>query len=156
MFTLSLILSFAWWFTSWTFSLSDADSNESCQFYLGPSTIPSAGRGIIAGKFFSKDDFVEEGVTFTVPSVYARRWQLWNYVYNNDDDDDDDDDDDHSIVACGLSMLYNHHPIVDSVNLKHYWSSYPVTDIFDQREAHTTFTPVFLYSEYIFIFINIT
>ena len=50
----------------------DTDEEGACGYYLGPSTIPLAGRGVIAGQAFNEEDVLEEGITLTVRSSYCK------------------------------------------------------------------------------------
>jgi hypothetical protein len=70
--------------------------------YLVPSRIPNAGRGVVAGTFFMKEDFIEECVTLQVPKPTTYATQLMHYVYGSNHDD-------YSMVMFGPSSLFNHH-----------------------------------------------
>ena len=94
---------------------------EECGYYMAPSFIPGAVRGIIAGKNYSDSELVESTPSILVPNEDIRRFQLFNYVYASNDED-------YSIAVFGAAMLFNHH---NPKTVTHYWHEavVPNTDI---------------------------
>lgn len=82
-----------------------------CSLYLAPSTIPQAGRGIIAGKDYSLHEGIENAVSLTMKSSFAMSTALANYVFGVDDPD-------YSMMLFGPGALYNSIPLY---NVHHFW-----------------------------------
>jgi len=109
---------------------SVAVDEELCELYMTSSVIPGAGRGIFAGKLYENSSTVDIGPVLTIPKQSASKWPLFDYVYSADDDN-------HSVVAFGVSSIFNH---FRSRNVDRYWLTY-ASDIKSQvYEAHATHT----------------
>jgi hypothetical protein len=94
---------------------------EGCKFYLAPSTISGAGRGIFAGEKFLEGTAVDVAPTLPIHHKYVSEMQLLNYVYGTNDDQ-------YSMVIFGQSNLYNHRDEEDQVAVHHEWLDYDVRD----------------------------
>jgi hypothetical protein len=106
--------------------------------YLVPSRIPNAGRGVVAGISFNKEDFIEQSATLPVPKRTSYATQLMHYVYGSDHED-------YSMVILGPSSLYNHHV---SRNVQYTWADAEVNDVSEVILPYTNMTAsVFRVSE---------
>jgi hypothetical protein len=97
-----------------------------CQFYLAPSLIPGAVRGVIAGKDYQEGDLVDLSVSLVMPSDLISHWQLFNYVYSSNVES-------FSMALFGAGMLYNH---MNPKNLDNYWHSTPSIDAETYRDIY--------------------
>ena len=109
---------------------SAAVDQESCDLYIAPSVIPGSGRGIFAGKLFSNSSTIDIGPVLTLPKESARKWPLFDYVYSADDGN-------HSVVAFGVSSIFNH---FRSKNVERWWYTYAAEIRSQNSEAHATYT----------------
>ena len=107
-------------------------ATEDCSLYLAPSTVPGAGRGIIAGKTFNKGQRIEETITITFKDSDCAGCQLDNYAYVTDDDE-------YSMIKFGAGSLYNHHSFK---NVEYHWSRAEVAQPSNiHPEPYSVFTP---------------
>lgn len=91
--------------------------DSTCDIYLAPSLIPGVGRGVIAGRNYSKQERFDTAVTITLPYSYAREWQLSNYVFSHEEEEQ-------SMVVLGIGMLFNHR---NPEMIYHYWADEKVS-----------------------------
>ncbi len=65
--------------------------------------IPEAGRGVFAGRYYDKHEFIETSMALPIP-INATRYstQLSNYVFATDNQD-------FPIFLFGAAMIYNSH-----------------------------------------------
>lgn len=74
-----------------------------CDLYLAPSKIKNAGRGIIAGREYKKNEYViDEAITMIMSYRFSDRTSLSNYVFASDDEL-------YPMLAYGATTLFNHH-----------------------------------------------
>jgi hypothetical protein len=102
--------------------------------------IEGAGRGVIAGKGFVKDDVFDDAVSLVIASSACSMWQVNNYVYASDNDL-------YSMLIFGPASLFNHNNDASVKNSYFLWSDYTVTPVEAQVEAHTTYTGVTYYAD---------
>jgi hypothetical protein len=115
--------------------LDDGSREEDiCSLYLAPSTIPNAGRGVFAGKYYESQYSLLSTPSLTVPNEHLFYTQLGNYVYASEEEG-------HSLVVFGVAMLFNHKPQGEST-MYHSWADSEVAKVADQLEAHSTFTEI--------------
>ena len=73
----------------------------SCGMFLVPSTIPGAGRGVVAGKDYVAHEFIEGAPTIAVTNYAADHSQLKNYVFGTNDSQ-------FHVIIFGPGNIYNH------------------------------------------------
>jgi hypothetical protein len=93
--------------------------DSECGYFLAPSFIPGAVRGIFAGTNYKNQDLIESTPSVLVPTEQARGVQLFNYVYGSDDED-------YSIAVFGAAMLFNHR---NPKTTTHYWHTVAVPNV---------------------------
>lgn len=96
------------------------DDDASCAYYLAPSTIPRAGRGIYAGVGVRDGDVVDVAPTLPIHHSYVSQMQLLNYVYGTEDEA-------YSMVIFGQANIYNHREDPE-VAVRHEWHDSDVVD----------------------------
>ena len=112
---------------------ADEQDQHECAMYMAPSTIPGAGRGIVAGKDFDEEEVIDSAVSMTIPAHYIGSWQLQNYVYASEEDG-------HSMVLFGVGMLFNH---LLPATVHHYWDTHEVVQTKDNKfQPSTVYSPV--------------
>lgn len=85
-------------------TLARPEGAKPCGYYLTPSLIPGAGRGIVAGRDYNEDEPVESaGPALLVDNTYCPLWSLHNYVYSSASEN-------YSMAVFGVAMLINHSP----------------------------------------------
>ena len=119
---------------------AEGESSDDCGYYMAPSFIPGAARGIFAGKNYKENDLVEYTPSLLVTNDHIRDFQLFNYVYGANDDE-------YSIAVFGAAMLFNHR---NPKSVTHYWHG-PVVENTDITfnifsNAHTSYTELDYYS----------
>ena len=106
-------------------------TNLNCEYYLAPSLIPGAGRGIIAGISFLNQSTIEFGPATSFPFEKIRNTQLNNYVYGAELES-------YSIAVMGASMIFNHRNPKD---LDFHYSIFPpIARKEELLEAHSSYT----------------
>eukprot|EP00600_Ochromonadales_sp_CCMP1393_P000208 CAMPEP_0174984696 /NCGR_PEP_ID=MMETSP0004_2-20121128/17882_1 /TAXON_ID=420556 /ORGANISM="Ochromonas sp., Strain CCMP1393" /LENGTH=116 /DNA_ID=CAMNT_0016237167 /DNA_START=89 /DNA_END=435 /DNA_ORIENTATION=+ len=110
-------------------TLETAFSN--CDLYLIPSTIPDAGRGVVAGRSFEDGERLEVSPTITMSDFSVQNSQLKQYAFNTEIEGT-------QMIVFGPGNIYNHH---QHRNVEHFWAErsviYPIyTDL-----PYTNFTP---------------
>jgi hypothetical protein len=60
-----------------------AQSEAICDIYLATSTMPNSGKGVFAGRPYTKKEEVQYGPILFIRSSHAQNWQLMNYGYGN-------------------------------------------------------------------------
>lgn len=131
MFRLSPIIMPMLIFISWL-AFASIVATEDCDLYLAPSTVPGAGRGVIAGKSFNKGQRIEETITISFKDSDCAGCQLDNYAYITENEE-------YSMIKFGAGSLYNHHNIR---NVDYHWShSETVEPSIIHPEPYSIFTP---------------
>lgn len=74
---------------------------EECGMYLIPSTLPGAGRGVVAGTNFHAHESIEIVPTITINMRTMEACQLKNYGFGSGFDD-------HALIIFGPGNIYNH------------------------------------------------
>eukprot|EP01031_Cornospumella_fuschlensis_P038293 gene38293-46533_t len=93
---------YLWLFLAAAFvAVSEATSQASCDLYLGPSTIPEAGRGVFAGVSHPNTSTLAYSRAIPVLRNHTSQCQLDNYVFDTGFDD-------FCMVVIGLGSLFNH------------------------------------------------
>jgi hypothetical protein len=72
-----------------------------CGMFLVPSTIPGAGRGVVAGRLFRADEWIEDAPTIVVSHYASEHSQLKNYVFGSGDTN-------FPLIIFGPGNIYNH------------------------------------------------
>jgi len=104
-----------------------------CGLYLVPSTIPGAGRGVVAGIEFSVGANIESVPTLPVPIRTMDSTQLKNYGFGSGNDD-------FALIIFGPGNIYNHRKLN---TLSRYWASDDeVTIAHDLSTPHTESTQI--------------
>lgn len=93
-----------------------------CDLWIGPSTIPNAGRGIFTGKKLEKGDLIEEAVCIPLKYYDILSTPLINYIYGSDDEN-------YVLLMLGAGSFLNHHDI--RRNAHHVWSDHDVQNVSD-------------------------
>ena len=73
----------------------------SCDMFMLPSTIPGAGRGIVAGRDFHAHESVEIAPVITITKFASTHSQLANYVFGSGHED-------FTVIIFGPGNIYNH------------------------------------------------
>jgi hypothetical protein len=107
-----------------------ADDFSGCDLYLAPSKIVGVGRGIIAGRNFSKGSAIEVAPAITIAFSLIEKWQLNNYIYDANEAGS-------TMALIGAGMIYNHRV---PKTVTHVWISHKITNIDEQLWAHSTYT----------------
>jgi len=106
---------------------------KECAMWVAPSTVPGAGRGIIAGRAYAAEEVIDVAVSMTVPAHHISHWQLQNYVYASEEAGQ-------SMVLFGVGMLFNH---LIPASVHHYWDTLTVANTSDNKfEPSTTYSEV--------------
>jgi len=92
---------------------TSSPSVQQCGLYLVPSTIPGAGRGVVAGTEFQAGENIELIPTLAISMETMEASQLKNYGFGSGHDD-------FALIIFGPGNIYNHR---DLHTLQRYWGS---------------------------------
>jgi len=111
---------------------------EKCGFFLAPSTLAGGiGRGVFAGRNYTKDEKIDTMITVTIPFdiLWDGEWSLRNYVFAHDEDSE-------SMAVFGVAMLFNHR---HAEKVLHYWDEHEIA-----KTSDSSYTPSSVMSHVVF------
>lgn len=106
--------------------------DSQCGMYLIPSTIPGAGRGVVAGVNFSPLDSIEIVSTLSANTNIMDACQLKNYGFSTGYDN-------YAMIIFGPGNIYNHR---DSQNIDRFWAYDDNRDVAYSTEPFADFNRI--------------
>ena len=118
-------------------SSSIETETEQCAFYIAPSAlqIEGIGRGVFAGRNFTKDEILDVMISVTIPydNLWNGDWSLRNYVFAHEEEGE-------CMAVFGIAMLFNHRSIQ---KVHHYWNDRQIAHVSDSYYTPSSvMTPV--------------
>jgi len=111
---------------------------QQCGLFLAPSTLAGGiGRGVFAGKNYTKEEKIDTMITLTLPFsiLWDGEWSLRNYVFAHDEEDE-------CMAVFGSGMLFNHRA---AEKVYHYWDEHEVA-----KASDSSWTPSSVMSHVVF------
>jgi hypothetical protein len=104
---------------------------SSCQLYLVPSKLPGAGRGIVAGRNFTLNEYIEPTSTLHILLDHTSITCLGDYVFQSELDN-------YAMMMFGAGVMYNFIP--NQANVIHYWEEYTANVTYEQYLPYSNTT----------------